>query len=363
MELVNEITAAEPAISPEMQFPARCSLRCCFVTSVLLLAPFAPYLACELWPSNLATGEFAATSPLAEIRRSPGPRRRNRNSGPGERKAARRGPRACRTPTRGTMRQGRESGSQGAGSDRRQTDRQGHRRARQAGQHRREGMMTAKATVRGTQSLVHTLRRMLVAPSLLALEVRMALALRSACRSCCCITRASASCGHRHQARSCGIQHFPCRTRCAPPSVDRASTSPFCWPPVHAHRLWVVPLLAIGWAIVSGIGRNAVLRRYDPELPMKSVTAHCCCNCCASLAWAELCLDGFSPFSGLRATRLSGAEPNLVALLCLVICLSLGIFMLWALLSWIFSIAPLLALLEDRGVAGQPAIAACAWAR
>ena len=33
-----------------------------------------------------------------------------------------------------------------------------------------------------------------------------------------------------------------------------------------------------------------------------------------------------------------------------VICLSLGIFVLWAFLSWIFSIAPLLAMLEGKGV-------------
>ena len=33
-----------------------------------------------------------------------------------------------------------------------------------------------------------------------------------------------------------------------------------------------------------------------------------------------------------------------------MICLSLGIFVLWALLSWVFSIAPLLAMLEGSGV-------------
>ena len=36
----------------------------------------------------------------------------------------------------------------------------------------------------------------------------------------------------------------------------------------------------------------------------------------------------------------------------LVIILSLGIFTLWGLLSWIFSIAPLLAVIERRNVAG-----------
>ena len=46
---------------------------------------------------------------------------------------------------------------------------------------------------------------------------------------------------------------------------------------------------------------------------------------------------------------LSSATPNLVAWSAWVICLSLGIFVLWALLSWIFSIAPLLAMLEGKG--------------
>ena len=45
--------------------------------------------------------------------------------------------------------------------------------------------------------------------------------------------------------------------------------------------------------------------------------------------------------------------PNLVAWSAWVICLSLGIFVLWAFLSWIFSIAPLLAMLEGTGVLGS----------
>ena len=49
-------------------------------------------------------------------------------------------------------------------------------------------------------------------------------------------------------------------------------------------------------------------------------------------------------------TTLNSAAPNLVAYSAWVICLSLGIFVLWALLSWIFSIAPLLAMLEGTGV-------------
>jgi hypothetical protein len=47
---------------------------------------------------------------------------------------------------------------------------------------------------------------------------------------------------------------------------------------------------------------------------------------------------------------LSSAAPNLVAWSAWVICLTLAIFVLWALMSWIFSIAPLLAMLQGTGV-------------
>jgi hypothetical protein len=46
-------------------------------------------------------------------------------------------------------------------------------------------------------------------------------------------------------------------------------------------------------------------------------------------------------------------EPNLILYSALVIIFSLGIFIVWALLSWVFSMAPLLALLEGLGVGGS----------
>ena len=49
MELVNEITAAEPGLA-EMPAEASAQLMAAIVPSlILLLAPFAPYLAAELW--------------------------------------------------------------------------------------------------------------------------------------------------------------------------------------------------------------------------------------------------------------------------------------------------------------------------
>jgi hypothetical protein len=50
------------------------------------------------------------------------------------------------------------------------------------------------------------------------------------------------------------------------------------------------------------------------------------------------------------STGAAGGEPDLVLYCALVIVLSLGIFSVWALASWVFSIAPLLVLLEGGGI-------------
>ena len=49
----------------------------------------------------------------------------------------------------------------------------------------------------------------------------------------------------------------------------------------------------------------------------------------------------------------AGAEPNLVLYCALVIVLTLVLFVLWSVVSWYFSIAPLLAMLTDTGVVGS----------
>jgi hypothetical protein len=120
-------------------------------------------------------------------------------------------------------------------------------------------------------------------------------------------------------------------------------------PPIVHLIVWLVPAAAIVWAIVSAIGRNAVLRRYDPTLP----------SAWGSLSILQLIrvvfLGGsvwfwFAAIHWSAAATLGGESPNIIAYCALVICLSLGIFTLWALGSWVFSIAPLLVLLENRGV-------------
>ena len=123
-------------------------------------------------------------------------------------------------------------------------------------------------------------------------------------------------------------------------------------PPVMQAAVWLAPLLLLGWSIASGLGRSFVLCRYDPSLPFRPMTlivlqllrvlglAACVAGWFRALQWAaNYSLGSPGP----------DAEPNLVLYAALVICLSLGIFVLWSLVGWIFSVAPLLAVLENRG--------------
>jgi hypothetical protein len=121
-------------------------------------------------------------------------------------------------------------------------------------------------------------------------------------------------------------------------------------PPVRHAILWLAPLLGLFWAVLSGLGRNLVLRRYDPELPFRPVSLIVLqllrlIFLSGSFALWFACLQ----WAAARNIAVPG-EPNLVAYLAWVICFSLGIFTLWSLVGWTLTFAPLLVLVEGRGV-------------
>jgi hypothetical protein len=130
-------------------------------------------------------------------------------------------------------------------------------------------------------------------------------------------------------------------------------------PPVLHALAWILPLALVAWALTSGLGRNAVLRRYRPETPWRPgamIVLHLLRGAalCGSYVLWYLSVHWAANFT-LTHTSAGGVqgEPNLVLYCALVIIFSLAIFILWALLSWVFSIAPLLVLLENRGIAGS----------
>jgi len=121
-------------------------------------------------------------------------------------------------------------------------------------------------------------------------------------------------------------------------------------PYLLAALRWQLPLAALAWVVLSGLGRSLLLRRMEPGLrfrPLAAMTLQACW-----LALLALTLWGWlRSVAWVAATHiLRGGEPDLVGFAGWFIFLSLGFFTLWAMVSWAFAIAPLLMLLEGRSV-------------
>jgi hypothetical protein len=124
------------------------------------------------------------------------------------------------------------------------------------------------------------------------------------------------------------------------------------WVQYRPHVMAVLPAIAIpaalAWVVVSGLGRNLVLKRIDPRLPMRPV-AQILLQAAWLAALVAICCGWFQSIGWAAATHVTSiAEPDLVGYFVWAIFLSLGFFTLWALVSWFVSIAPLLVLLENR---------------
>jgi hypothetical protein len=124
---------------------------------------------------------------------------------------------------------------------------------------------------------------------------------------------------------------------------------------------WLVPLLVAVWIVVSSIGRTVVLSRADLGLRSKPVTL----MLLQVIRLAALGASFWVWFSAIEwAARVAvtspiaaGEEPNLVLYCAIMIVTTLGLFVLWGIVSWIFSIAPMLAMLGGSGVFGSLAAA------
>jgi len=118
----------------------------------------------------------------------------------------------------------------------------------------------------------------------------------------------------------------------------------------HAFAIlrWLLPAVAIAWILGSAVGRNLILMRMNPgvrfrPLPMMLLQA-CWLALVALVTWGW--------FVSIRWTAVThfhqGIEPELVGFFVWSIFLSLGFYSAFALLSWPFSVAPVLMLLERR---------------
>jgi hypothetical protein len=132
-------------------------------------------------------------------------------------------------------------------------------------------------------------------------------------------------------------------------------------PPVLRVALWLAPVMVVGWVVVSAIGRTVVLRRVDRRLHrrvgtlivLQAVRVVALLGSFGVWFW---CMERVAELT-VTGPVAAGGEPNLVGYFALVIVATLGLFTMWAVVSWALSIAPLLAMLRGLGAGGSLAAA------
>jgi hypothetical protein len=132
--------------------------------------------------------------------------------------------------------------------------------------------------------------------------------------------------------------------------------------PVTSVLRWLLPVGVVCWAIVSGVGRALVLARMNTLDPtgkpgggsfLRKLPGYIGLQVLWMLALLACLWLWYRAVGWACATHITiGAQPDLLGYLCWLIFLSLGIFVLWALLSWTLAMAPLLLFLEGDGRPG-----------
>ena len=124
-------------------------------------------------------------------------------------------------------------------------------------------------------------------------------------------------------------------------------------PPLLHVLKWLAPVLLVGWTLALSFGRMLVLRRLTGRLRARPV-ALLILNALRAVAFGASFGAWFwciRKSGELAAT--TGREPDLVLYCALVIVSTLGLFLIWSVVSWIFSMAPLLSAIAGYGVGGS----------
>lgn len=207
-----------------------------------------------------------------------------------------------------------------------------------------------RTPLRGTQSLVHLLGACVRRPDLLGIELAWRWIFGVPALAACFYQATSILA--RTPLAPGGLSNYSLSD---PDAAAQAfsNASAALLPQLQHLAWWLGPILAVGWAFSSGIGRSILLKRMVPGSNPEPGTL-------IGLQFVRIIAlagTGIAWFAGLHwAARITlqphGAqpdfEPNLVGYFAWVIVLSLGTFTLWALVSWVSSIAPLVAVLENR---------------
>jgi hypothetical protein len=119
-------------------------------------------------------------------------------------------------------------------------------------------------------------------------------------------------------------------------------------PSVTAVLRWLLPVAALAWVVISGLGRSLVLKRIEPTVrfrPLAMIALQSAWLAIFAVTWWAW----FRSMQWVAATHITpNAEPDLIGYSMWSIFLSLAFFTAWALASWPLSVAPLLMLCEER---------------
>jgi hypothetical protein len=212
--------------------------------------------------------------------------------------------------------------------------------------------------VRGTQSFVHTLSECWRRPSLTALEVLWRWAYGIPALLVLWYEG-------RKILRETPVDFAALRNMTVLDPMGSAATlvkaMEALLPPLLRVALWLAPVMVVAWVVVSAIGRTVVLRRVDGRLHarvgtlivLQAVRVVALLGSFVIWFW---CMERVAELT-VTGPVAAGGEPNLVGYFALVIVATLGLFTLWAVVSWALAIAPLLAMLRGLGVGGSLAAA------
>jgi hypothetical protein len=125
---------------------------------------------------------------------------------------------------------------------------------------------------------------------------------------------------------------------------------------VHA-QLWPLLCAIAVWSVFAGIGRGAVLRRWDPSLTVRR-GAMIVLAMIRAYSFAALVALWFTVLIGIARRCVwtpmeRGLEPSYVPGFAMAVSATLLLFVLWAVVSWILRIAPILAMSRGLGALGS----------
>lgn len=207
----------------------------------------------------------------------------------------------------------------------------------------------ANPPLRGTQFLVEHMGEVFRRPSLLGIEIAwrwlFGIPFLLACRRV--VQRILES----YPPASAGVTSIDAQNPWIA-ARQLAKIFSFYAPHVAAESWRLLPLAAVAWVVVSGIGRALLLSRMDRDSkirrPLRIFTVVVLqAKWLALLAitlWGWFCAMQWT----VTAYMPEGSEPDLIGLAIWTIILALGFFTLWAVINWPFSVAPILARMENR---------------